>query len=258
MQVIYINLQRRQDRNKEFLRRNSRCADCCRFDAIDVGSFHLDARRASGIVAERLEEYTPRILASALSHKALWERAAASMAPMTIAEDDAVLNRRFSEKAAEVIARLPENWDIVLWGWNFDSIPHCEVFPGLRQGVMHCDPAPLREKLDRFQDTDVEPQYVEAGADAVTAPRFTYFDPHESGRSHSARYITLAQPQRGIGLAGNRHLGIRFVGIGPTASCGWRTVCSTQATLMRGPIFARDETVFVKRKWLLSGNCGWH
>ena len=157
MQVFYINLQRRQDRNKEFLRRNSRCADCCRVDAVDGDSFHLDARRAGEVIAELLEAYTPHILASALSHKGLWERAVSAAAPLTIAEDDAVLNHRFSERATKVISSLPENWDIILWGWNFDSILHCEVVPGLKEGVIHFDPAPLREKLDRFQDTDVDP-----------------------------------------------------------------------------------------------------
>jgi len=157
MQLFYVNLQRRPDRNEEFLRRNSACADCCRVEAIDGDSFHLDERCASAIVAERLESYTPRILASAMSHKGLWERAASSAEARTIAEDDAVLNRRFSEKAAKVIGKLPENWDIILWGWNFDSILHYEVVPGLRQGVTHFDPTPLGDRRDQFQAIDVDP-----------------------------------------------------------------------------------------------------
>jgi len=157
MQVFYINLQRRQDRNEEFFRRNSQCAECCRVDAIDGDSLPIGASAGGGIVAEPLEGYTPCILASALSHKGLWERAVSTATPITIAEDDAVLNRHFSEKAAKVIARLPESWDIVLWGWNFDSILHCDVVPGLRQGVMHFDPTPLRDRQDRFQGVDVDP-----------------------------------------------------------------------------------------------------
>jgi hypothetical protein len=76
---------------------------------------------------------------------------------VTIAEDDAVLNRRFSEKARKVMAKLPADWDIILWGWNFDSILHCEIIEGLKQGVMRFDAAPLREKQDRFQELDVDP-----------------------------------------------------------------------------------------------------
>ena len=157
MQVFYINLQGRQDRNEEFLRRNSQSADCCRVDAIDGGSLRIDALPAGGIIAEPLEDYSPNVLASALSHKSLWERAVSTAAPVTIAEDDAVLNRCFSQRAAKVLARLPADWDIILWGWNFDSILHCEVIPGLKEGVMNFDPSPLREEQDRFQEIDTDP-----------------------------------------------------------------------------------------------------
>src|SRR5271165_4148047 len=157
MQVFYINLARRPDRNEEFLRRNAAIADCRRVDAIDGGSLKIDTLATSGIIAERLEAYSPGALACALSHKQLWERAVSTAAPITIAEDDAVLNRCFSARAASVIARLPDDWDIVFWGWNFDSILDCQVIPGLKQCVMHFDPRPLREKQDCFQEIDVDP-----------------------------------------------------------------------------------------------------
>ena len=157
MQVLYINLARRPDRNAEFLRRNSSAAECCRVDAPEAQLMRMDQLPAKGIIAEPLEAYSPRVLANAISHKELWEHAAAGAAPTTIAEDDAVLNRRFSEKAARFIAGLPPNWDLILWGWNFDSILHCEVIPGLKEGVMHFDPSPLRARQERFQEIDVEP-----------------------------------------------------------------------------------------------------
>jgi GR25 family glycosyltransferase involved in LPS biosynthesis len=112
---------------------------------------------AAGSIVEPLEAYTPGVLGNALSHKALWERARAAGGPLTIAEDDAVLNHRFSEKAVKLSAKLPPDWDIILWGWNFDSILHCEVVPGLRQGVMHFDPSPLGHKREQFQALDVDP-----------------------------------------------------------------------------------------------------
>jgi GR25 family glycosyltransferase involved in LPS biosynthesis len=157
MQVFYINLAGRKDRDEEFLGRNSRCADCRRFDAVQGDLLRIEELLAAGLIAEPLHDYSMGVLGSALSHKGLWERAVATAAAVTIAEDDAVLNRRFAEKAANVTAKLPADWDIILWGWNFDSILHCEVIAGLKQGVMHFDPAPLREKLDRFQDLDVDP-----------------------------------------------------------------------------------------------------
>ena len=68
-----------------------------------------------------------------------------------MAEDDAVFNQHFVRKAGEVLSRLPSGWDIVLWGWNFDSILHVEVFGGLRQSVMHFDARYLRDRIGEFQ-----------------------------------------------------------------------------------------------------------
>src|SRR5271166_5808603 len=45
MQLFYINLDRRADRNAEFLRRNSRAADCQRVRACEGGSLRTDDLR---------------------------------------------------------------------------------------------------------------------------------------------------------------------------------------------------------------------
>jgi glycosyl transferase, family 25 len=156
MQVFYINLEKRKDRNEEFLRRNSQSAECCRVNAPEGNLLCIDDLLVRGLIAEPLESYSPGVLANALSHRELWERALSTEAPVTIAEDDAVLNRNFSTKAAEVTAKLPPDWDIILWGWNFDSILHCEIIPGLKDGVMHFNPSPLWDKQDWFQEIDTE------------------------------------------------------------------------------------------------------
>jgi GR25 family glycosyltransferase involved in LPS biosynthesis len=41
---------------------------------------------------------------------------------LTIAEDDAVFRADFEHEANRVIASLSPDWDMILWGWNFDSI----------------------------------------------------------------------------------------------------------------------------------------
>ena len=131
MQVFYINLQRRQDRNEEFLRRNSHCADCCRVNAPEGHLLRIDDLLADGLIAEPLEAYSLGVLACALSHKELWQRAVSTAAPMTIAEDDAVLNRCFSARAAKVMARLPADWDIVLWVCSVPQSVRLVSSPGL-------------------------------------------------------------------------------------------------------------------------------
>jgi glycosyl transferase, family 25 len=73
---------------------------------------------------------------------------------MTVAEDDAVFNRHFSGKAAGVLHELPADWDIVLWGWNFDAILHVELIDGLKRSVMRFDHARLEHRIGEFQNTD--------------------------------------------------------------------------------------------------------
>ena len=137
MLVYYINLERRADSRDGFLKVNSDIASFERFNAVDGKLLQQDALIAEGIVGEPLKHYTPPRLGSALSHKGLWDQCIADGVMTTIAEDDAVFNRHFSQKAAELLAKLPPDWDIVRWGWNFDSILDVAVIPNhLKSTVM--------------------------------------------------------------------------------------------------------------------------
>ena len=62
---------------------------------------------------------------------------------MTVCEDDAIFNRHFSCRAEAILSGLPRDWDIILWGRNFDSILHAEVIEGMGQMVMHFAPSKL-------------------------------------------------------------------------------------------------------------------
>ena len=152
MRVHYINLPRRQDRNDRFLRLNESLADLRRIDAVDGRTLQAADLLREGVVAEPLRAYTPGALGAALSHKRAWEQCVADAAPMTIAEDDAVLNRHFCSQAAGVLDGLPPDWDIVLWGWNFDAILHVEIFEGLKRSVMRFDSRRLAPDIADFQE----------------------------------------------------------------------------------------------------------
>jgi hypothetical protein len=67
-----------------------------------------------------------------------------------------VLNRHFAAKAARVLTGLPPDWDILLWGWNFDSILHVEIVPGVSQAVMGFDPRKLGPKVLEFREKDYD------------------------------------------------------------------------------------------------------
>jgi GR25 family glycosyltransferase involved in LPS biosynthesis len=50
---------------------------------------------------------------------------------VTVCEDDVIFHQIFVRSSAELLKSLPRNWDIVLWGWNFDSVLVFDLIPGL-------------------------------------------------------------------------------------------------------------------------------
>jgi GR25 family glycosyltransferase involved in LPS biosynthesis len=141
MDVFYINLARRPDRRKQFLMMNRGIARFHWAEAVDGKTLDVRQLIQKGIVRRTLKTYTRGALGCALSHKRIWERCASGRLPITVAEDDGAFNRCFSKKAPIVMKRLPRDWDIVLWGWNFDSVLHVELAKGIPTSVMYFDAA---------------------------------------------------------------------------------------------------------------------
>lgn len=151
MEVLYINLARRRDRNERFLKVNASVATFRRIEAVDGNGLQVDQLLKEGVIQEPLWAYTAGALGCALSHKKIWEHCVSTGVATTVAEDDAVFNGHFEERAAEVLRRLPVGWDIILWGWNFDSVLHVEMMEGINQSVMRFDCPMLGSRVSEFQ-----------------------------------------------------------------------------------------------------------
>jgi glycosyl transferase family 25 len=152
VEVFYINLKRRPDRRDRFLAMNAGAATFRRAEAADGQLLARDQLFREGIIADDdPPDYSPGAFGCAISHKRLWEMGIASSAALTLAEDDGVVNKHFSQKASTLLARLPSHWDIILWGWNFDSILHVDMFDGLQDAVLHFGSAQLGERQTDFQ-----------------------------------------------------------------------------------------------------------
>ena len=156
MQVLYINLERRKDRNERFLMTNSAIAEFRRWNAVDGRDLCVEDLVRDDILAGPLRAYTPGALGVAASHRQIWQHCVSSGTPVTVAEDDAIFNRRFADKAARLLAALPSDWDIVLWGWNFDVMLHVDLFEGMEQCVMRFDAARFGPRVCEFQDRDYD------------------------------------------------------------------------------------------------------
>ncbi len=152
MRVCYLNLRRRPDRNARFLRWNASVAELERIEAVDGAHVPTEEFVRQGVIAGPLKHCTAGSLGCAASHKRMWERAVAEQSVLTVTEDDAVLNRRFAEMVPALLDRLTPDWDIVLWGWNFDAILHVEILEGMKRSIIRSDRRPLGDRLAEFQE----------------------------------------------------------------------------------------------------------
>jgi glycosyl transferase family 25 len=156
VEIVYINLASRPDRNERFLRLNADLADFRRVDGVVGADQSADDLIRSGVIVESLTAFTPGALGNALSHKKVWERAAAGDSVVTLVEDDGAINRHFPMRAPGVLAKLPADWDIILWGWNFDSVLHAGILNGLKEAVTYFDGRPLGAAVAAFQEADFD------------------------------------------------------------------------------------------------------
>jgi GR25 family glycosyltransferase involved in LPS biosynthesis len=101
-------------------------------------------------------QFTPGALGCFLSHLAFWDHVAETAAAMTIFEDDAVIHSRFDELSNTILAGLPHDWHICIWGWNVDGALMAELLPGT-SAIVAFDQDTLRTKLADFQDVDIRP-----------------------------------------------------------------------------------------------------
>lgn len=150
--VRVISLPRHAERRAEFQRRNSHI-DFTFFDAVDGTQLSAEQVESSGLFDPGVRvDYGPQGFGCTMSHWHLWKEAAAGHQPLTIAEDDAVFRHDFTQRAQAVLSSLPEGWDFILWGWNFDSVLLAHPMGGVSPVLMYFDERQLRQSLAEFQE----------------------------------------------------------------------------------------------------------
>jgi glycosyl transferase family 25 len=155
MDSYLINLDRSTDRLARFRADNAFLPNVQRFPAVNGDALNRDTLVSQRVIDPQLA-YSDGDLGCALSHLHLWETALRSDAPLTVFEDDTVLNQHFARRSAAVLDGLPEDWDIVLWGWNFDTVMVVDFLPGVSQAIVACDQEALRGRLSHFQQLDFD------------------------------------------------------------------------------------------------------
>jgi GR25 family glycosyltransferase involved in LPS biosynthesis len=152
LHIHFINLDRSRERLAEFNAVNAHLTNCERFAAVDGKTLDIAALVAKGFVtADIVKDYTIGNIGAAMSNIALWNRAIDGDRIVTAAEDDAVFNLGFERQAAEIIAGLPEDWDFILWGYNFDLFMCFQMQPGASPCLALFEQERLRAGVAAFQ-----------------------------------------------------------------------------------------------------------
>ncbi len=151
MNIHYINLKRRTDRDQLFLKRNHFINNLVKVDAIDGTRLDREQLIDNKIISPDLTDYSDGAIGCALSHLKLWELSIKNQQVITIAEDDAIFNRDFDRYSNKVLEQLPPDWDICLWGWNFDSILTLQHPENKQQSTMKFNQDELRNNVANFQ-----------------------------------------------------------------------------------------------------------
>jgi len=155
MQTFLINLDRTPDRLAEFWRINPNLKNVSRFPAVDGSTISREKLIEQNIFAPDVT-YSAGAIGCALSHLRLWNTVITSKEPATIAEDDAIFHRDFETLAPSVIATLPPDWDMIVWGWNLDNVMLYDLFPGIGANFVQVGNT-IRQNWPAFQSSPLRP-----------------------------------------------------------------------------------------------------
>jgi glycosyl transferase, family 25 len=159
LRIDLINLDRSTSRLAEFTAVNRHLREVVRWSAVDGIMLDPAALVAQGLIGPTVPRYySKRNLGGALSHIGLWERAINTGQPLTISEDDAIFHYNFEAYATAILGGLPRNCDIVLWGWNLDSLLQFAMLPGVSPCLCSFDQTAMRAGIASFQSLPLSPQ----------------------------------------------------------------------------------------------------
>jgi glycosyl transferase family 25 len=159
LHVHLLNLDRSPERLAEFCDLNRYLTSVSRFPATDGRSLDLDSLARQGVATrDILSMFTIGALGNAVSNLALWDLAITNDQVVTMCEDDSIFNFGFETVADELMKRLPDDWDIVYWGYNFDMFACFDMLPGVSPCVATFNQDQMRAGITAFQKQTISPQ----------------------------------------------------------------------------------------------------
>lgn len=143
-----ISLKRSVIRRKNFKQNNS-LLEFQFFDAIDGQALSKQQILDKSLFDDNLA-YTKGAYGCALSHLALWDLSIKNNISLTIIEDDAIVRNDFERQKAVIFEKQHSNWDIILWGWNFDHILSIKTLSDISPVIMLFNQEQMRKSISNF------------------------------------------------------------------------------------------------------------
>lgn len=154
MHKYFISLERTPERTERFLKSNSHITDFEWMPGLDGKLLDRQTIISKGLMKPGCD-FTAGAIGSGLTHIQLWAQVAQNGKPAHIFEDDAFLCRNFEQESDRIIASLPHNWDIILWGNNYDSILEFELLPDITQCIAFFNQETVRKGIPQYLNMDV-------------------------------------------------------------------------------------------------------
>lgn len=153
MKISVINLDQSTHRLKIFMNSNRHIKDIRRFSAVNGAELDREELIEKGFLSPDIS-YTDGALGVAMSHILLWNAVIEQQTPLIITEDDSILCRNFMDESQKLIEQSGEGWDIVLFGYNFDTGTCLDVLPGFSGCFFTMDQVSMRRNAYNWPDCD--------------------------------------------------------------------------------------------------------
>ena len=127
-----ISLHRSEERRAAFAQRNGETGlDYVFVEGVD-GVQQWDAISKSRRVLNAWQDgWSKGAIGSGLSHCLMWRRCLDLNRTICVLEDDVLVASDWQHCCSVALAQAPEETDVLLLGWNLDSVLRAEIFPGV-------------------------------------------------------------------------------------------------------------------------------
>lgn len=151
MRSYVISLERTPARLERFVAVNrDKGCDFEVFAAVDGRAVSPETAVADGVLVAKVRGYTPGGIGNAMSHRALWRRAAEGGEALAIFEDDVVLRQDAGAQIGRILRSLPADWDIVMLGYNTDTLLELQMSPGCELRASFSVHNPTDDQMNAF------------------------------------------------------------------------------------------------------------